>query len=85
VALRIDARLAWQIVAGEAILVDLADGKALGLNPTASLIWSLLETREPDEIARAVAARFDVDQGTARTDVDEFLSWLEDARLVCPA
>ncbi len=66
--------VAYQMVAGEALLVDLSKGVAIGLNDTGSLIWSLLETRDLDAVVDAVAERFDIDETTARDDVDSFLS-----------
>ena len=47
-ALRIPSRLAWQVIDGEAVLIDLAHGKSLGLNPTGTFVWSLLATQHDE-------------------------------------
>ena len=79
---RLDTRLAWQVIDGEAVVVDLARGRTMGLNPTASLIWSLLPDHEEGAIARALSERFDVDADVARSDVAEFVRSLRDRGLV---
>lgn len=83
--LRVDARLAWQVIDGEAVIVDLARGRTLGLNPSASLIWSLLPDHDEAAIARALTERFDVDAHTARSDVAEFVRSLRERGLVSDA
>ena len=74
--LAIHPRLAWQLVDGEALVVDVVEGKTLGLNPVGSLIWSLLPEHDPEAIAAAVAEVFEVDLATAREDVAGFLATL---------
>jgi hypothetical protein len=78
----LDTRLAWQVIDGEAVVVDLARGRTLGLNPSASLIWSLLPDHDEGAIARALNERFDVDVRTARADVAEFVRSLRERGLV---
>lgn len=74
-------------LAGETILVavrgELARLERLHvLNTVGEHIWSLLDGRRTvAEICGDVAATFDVDAGTARSDVAEFLADLEDAGL----
>jgi hypothetical protein len=78
-------RLAWQIVDGEAVVIDLGQGRTLGLNPTGSLVWSLLAAHDEAAIASELARRFDVGPDAARRDVDEFLSGLADQGLLVRA
>lgn len=80
--MRLDTRLAWQVIDGEAVVVDLARGRTLGLNPSASMIWSLLPDHDEGAIARALSERFDVDVPTARADVAEFVRSLRERGLV---
>jgi predicted DNA-binding transcriptional regulator len=61
--------LAWQTIEGEAVLLDLSHGRSLGLNETASVIWSLLPDHDDEQIARELARRFDVSAERARGDV----------------
>jgi len=83
---RIDPRLAWQLVDGEGIVIDLPNGKVVGFNPVGSLVWSLLETHEEDAIAAEVARRFAVDDVEAvRADVRAFVSVLAERGFVAAA
>jgi hypothetical protein len=79
------ARLAWQIIDGEAVVIDLGKGRTLGLNPTASLVWSLLADHDEAAIADEVSRRFDVTAETARADVREFLNAMREQGLVVEA
>jgi hypothetical protein len=82
-ALGIDARVAWQNVDGQVLVMDLAGGRLLGLNPVGSFIWSQLSSGgTPEGIAAAVAERFDVEPERARLDVGAFLEQLQGQKLV---
>jgi hypothetical protein len=82
---RVAPRLAWQVIDGEAIVIDLGKGRTLGLNPAGSLIWSLLPAHDEDAIAGAIAQRFAVTREAARRDVDEFLTGLTEQGLLVRA
>jgi hypothetical protein len=69
---RIDPRIAWQQVDGQVVLLDLSDGMVVGMNPTASHVWPLLEGHDEDAIVDSVIDAFDVSPETARTDVRRF-------------
>ncbi len=83
--LRLDGSLAWQVIDGEAVVIDLARGRTLGLNPVASFIWSLLPDHDEAAIAEALFRSFDVDLETARADVREFVQSLREQGLVTEA
>jgi hypothetical protein len=68
--------MAWQVIDSETVLVDLPNGRVMGLNPVASVIWSLLSDHDEAAIADEVARRFEVDLATARLDVAEFIATL---------
>ena len=68
--------LAWQSVAGEGVVLDLERGRSLGLNSTAILVFSLLDTHDEEQIAAEVARRFDVELPQARADVCLFVELL---------
>jgi hypothetical protein len=74
---RLAPELAWQLIDGEGVVVDLPHRNVLGLNPTASAIWGMIGHRSEDEMAAELARRFEVDEAAARADVREFLAVLE--------
>jgi hypothetical protein len=68
--------LAWQMIAGEAILLDIESGWAVGLNEVGSFVWSQIGEKTEEEIAEAVAAVYEVDGAEARRDIAAFTSLL---------
>jgi hypothetical protein len=72
----IHPRVAWQVLDGQAVLIDLERGVALGLNQAASFLWPRLDGRDEDALAEALASEFDVGPERARADVAAFVSWL---------
>jgi hypothetical protein len=82
---RIAPELAWQMVDGEGVIVDLPRRRVLGLNPVGSLIWTLIGQASEAEIAAAVALRFEVDEPRARADVRAFLGALEERGFLSPS
>jgi len=82
VALRRNPDVAWQTIGDEAVLMSLApEGRVLGLNPTGSLVWSMLEERDEEGLVAAVVQRFAVDDARAREDVRGFLAFLRERGL----
>lgn len=73
--------LAWQTIDGEGVVLDLDEGRSLGLNPVAAFVFSLLEAHDEEEIAARVAERFEVTTERARTDVARFLERLRERGL----
>jgi len=80
--MRIAPQVAWQIVDGEAIVVDLDSGKTLGLNPTATWLWSHLDGRDARQLAEELASEFDVSRDEAEHDVSDFLRILNERKLI---
>lgn len=80
--LRRHRELAWQRIGEEAVVMHLAEGRVLGLNPTGALVWSLLEERDEDGLVAAVVERFEAEEPVARQDVRGFLSLLRERGLV---
>ena len=74
--------LAWQRIGDEAVVMSLAEGRVLGLNPTGALVWSLLEERDEDGLVTAVVERFATDARHAREDVRGFVAMLRERGLV---
>ena len=79
---------ATRSVAGETILVPVRSGVAdlecvFTLDEVATAIWRSLESpKSVDEVAGEVAREFEVEEGEARRDVEEFLGVLRESRLV---
>jgi hypothetical protein len=73
--------LAWQIVDGEGVVLDLERGRSIGMNPVAALVFSLLDTHDEEAIAGEVAAQFEVSRERARGDVARFLELLRERGL----
>ena len=84
-ALRRSPDTAWQVIGDEAVIMNLAGARVLGLNSTAALVWALLEEYDEAAMATAVAERFEVDAETAARDVREFLALLRERGLVVDA
>lgn len=80
--MRIAPELAWQVVDGEGVVVDLPRRQMLGLSPTAAFVWARVGTASEDEIARELAAEFDVDEERARADVSAFVALLRERGFV---
>jgi hypothetical protein len=85
VALRRHPDVAWQTIGDEAVVMSLAEGRVLGLNPTGALVWSLVEERDEDGLVAAVVERFATEATAARADVREFLALLRERGLVLEA
>ena len=77
--------VAWQTIGDEAVVMTLAEGRVLGLNPAGTLVWSLLEERDEDGLVAAVVERFATETEAAREDVRAFLSLLRERGLVSEA
>ena len=81
-ALRRHPDLAWQQIGDEAVVMILGQGRVLGLNPTGTLLFSLVEERDEDGLVAALVERFATDADQARADVRAFLMLLRERGLV---
>lgn len=71
---RVSPRCAWQVVDGEAVLLDLTGKHLVGLNAVGSFLLPLVDGhRTVPELAGSVAERFGVEAARAEVDVAEFL------------
>ena len=76
-------RTAWQEVEGEAVVIDLDTRKVLGLNATASLIWTRMDGNTTvASLVETVAKTFDVPTPQAQQDVLTFLQQMASRGLV---
>ncbi len=70
-------------VGGELVVLDLKGSQYLTIRGSGVYLFELLhDERHPDELVTAVLATFDVDEETARRDVNRFLSELSHAGLL---
>lgn len=69
--------LAWQVVAGELVVLDLDSHVLRGVNRTAERVWELLDgKRTLGEVAAAVAARYQAPVEQVLGDVLAFAAQL---------
>jgi len=81
----------YRVIAGEAILIPISRetqgaGRMLTLNETGAFIWERLDGEHRlEEILEAIRTEFEVEEETARRDLLELISSLEEAGAVLPA
>lgn len=80
----------YRVIAGEAILIPISRqvqgaGRMLTLNETGSFVWEKLDgQRRLEEILREILDEYEVDEETARRDLLELISSLEETGAVLP-
>jgi len=78
-------RVAWQVIGGEAVVIDLVGGKALGFNRSGSLVWEMLSGSTEEEITTALCKRFGGRRKQVLTDVRLLIEELARRGLVVEA
>jgi Coenzyme PQQ synthesis protein D (PqqD) len=81
-SLKLQPHVAWQMVGGLAVVMDLASGRTVGLNPSASFIWERLAAGSGERLVDDFAARFHLDSEAAKHDVEQFVGYLVEQNLV---
>jgi Coenzyme PQQ synthesis protein D (PqqD) len=72
-------------IGDEAVLLDLRTERYLGLDGVGRVIWAELSRGGSAEVAvQCVLALYDIDEATARRDVQAFVSALLDQQLMRP-
>ena len=75
--------VSWREVDGEVILLDLETSDYSGVNPSGTVLWSLLaEGTTQGALEQALVERFDVDAPRAAADVSAFLDTARSLRLI---
>ena len=75
--------VAWRQFGEEVILLDLRSSTYLAANPTASILWRLLEEGTTEAaLVDALRQEFDVDEARARADVEHFLATCRERELL---
>jgi hypothetical protein len=81
-----DARLPFQEVQGQAVVVAPARREVHEFDETATFLWSVLaRERTLAELVAALCEEYEVDEKTAEADVRAFLELLEERGLVLRA
>lgn len=80
---RISPRCTWQVVEGEAVVLDLQGRRLLGLNRAASFVFPLLDgDRTVAGLAAMLAQHFGIEVRAAEADLRTFLADLAQRGLV---
>ncbi len=81
--LKVKKDLAYRRIAGELFIVDSAKAEMHELNGPAALIWEGLAAGKTERsLVSAITAEFEVDEKTAREDLEVFLKTMQKAGLV---
>lgn len=65
--------IAWRVVEGEAILVNVRRDEVIHLDAVGSFIWSKMDGQTTlEEIARGMVGEFEVDLETSMEDIRDF-------------
>jgi hypothetical protein len=73
----------WREVDGEVIALEQKQSAYLAANQSGSLLWrALADGTSEVELVRLLMSQYDVDADTARTDVDGFVSNLDQMGLL---
>jgi predicted anti-sigma-YlaC factor YlaD len=76
-------RLEWRAVGEEIVALDIADSTYLAVGAVGAALWPLLaEGTTLDALVDAAVARFEVDEATARPDIEAFLDQLAERDLL---
>lgn len=73
----------WNVVDGEAVLLNTQSGIYYGMNKTASAVWNLLEVpKTVEEIVLELLKRFSVEHATLSRDIEEVVMSLGTKHLI---
>jgi hypothetical protein len=76
-------KIAYRIIDGEAVVVNLKDSTFHTLNPVATFMWEQADGRvKVKQIIEKICEEFEVDWDTAERDCQEFLGELASKALV---
>jgi len=80
---KIKKDLAYRLIAGEVFIVDAAKAEMHELNGPASLIWEGLAAGKTEKaIVAAILAEYEIEEKTARADLESFGTELKKAGLL---
>jgi hypothetical protein len=77
------ADISARTIAGETIVLDLPNSQYFAVTGVGSRVFELLgEERSVDDLVSSVVAEYEVDEQTARRDVEGFVDRLRQAQLL---
>lgn len=80
---KIPDNILFQEVDGEAVLLSLDEGCYYGLDELGTRIWKLIQQDlDSDQVVAAIVEEYEVEPEQARSDLDAFLSDLEQSGLI---
>jgi hypothetical protein len=78
-----EGEVAAKVMDGEAIMINLSNGMYYSMDGVGGLIWSLIDDGyNLEQVASAVARRYEVDLAVARADVERLAAELLEEKLV---
>lgn len=76
-------KVVWRQVGDEVMVLDTGSSQYLSVNPTGTYLWPMLIEGCPrPQLVQALVDKFDIDEQTASSDVEKFLSSLQDLGLL---
>ncbi|MBI5486676.1 MAG: PqqD family protein [Deltaproteobacteria bacterium] len=79
---RRDPDVAFRVIDGQAVIVVPATQSMHTLNDVGTFIWERCEGRTVDEVVALLVEEFEVDDATARADLDAFARELGEKRML---
>lgn len=78
-----EARLPWRVLAGHVVIVQIKEELVLNLNETGVELWNLIDgKRSVSDLVHYLVESFTVERATASDDVQFFLSYLRDKKVI---
>jgi hypothetical protein len=78
-----EPRVVHEIIGGEAVIVNLANGNYYSADGAGAEVWRLIESGpSAEEIADVIVALYEVDHATADADVAAFLDALRNEEII---
>lgn len=78
-----DEGLQWKRLDDQVVVLDLQTSQYLSLNGTGAELWeALAEGADEDALVARLRGEYEVDESTAREDVEEFLGQLTELGLL---
>jgi len=74
--------VAFRVIDGQAVIVVPATQTMHTLNEVGTFIWQNCEGKSVDEVIASVVGEFEVDESTARSDLDAFAKELGEKRML---
>jgi hypothetical protein len=74
--------VAFRTIAGQAVIVVPATQAMHTLNEVGTFVWERCEGKTAEELVSAIVAEFEVDQATARRDLEAFAEELSGKRML---